>query len=62
MYMDGMNFNFDTMQAHSNDLNETYDIIYTAGAAPIASAADDIITADDKINNTSSNGKDMSNY
>lgn len=62
MYMDGMNFNFDTMQAHSNDLNETYDIIYTVGAAPIVSAADDVITADDNINTTSSNGKDMSNY
>lgn len=59
MYMDGMNFNFETMQAHSNDLNETYDIIYTAGAAPLANAVDDVIIGD---NNTSSNGKDMSNY
>ena len=63
MYMDGMNFNFGTMQAHSNDLNETYDIIYTAGAAPAASPTDEVITADNsEVNTTTSDGKDMSNY
>lgn len=62
MYMDGMNFNFGTMQAHSNDLNETYDIIYTAVNEP-ASPTDEVITADNKdINPTTSDGKDMSNY
>ena len=61
MYMDGMSFNFGTMQAHSNDLNETYDIIYTA-VAPAASPIDEVVKPEDGQNNITSDGKDMSNY
>ena len=63
MFMQDMQFDFQNMQAHSNNLNETYDIIYTAGAAPAASPTDEVITADNtEVNTTTSDGKDMSNY
>lgn len=54
MFMPGMQFDFNTMQAHSNDLNETYDVIYVGNAA----SPQEIITAD----NNSPSGVDMSNY
>ena len=34
MYMNGMDFDFNAMQAHSNDLNETYDVIFVNNTSP----------------------------
>ena len=36
MFMQDMDFDFNTMQAHSNNLNETYDIIYTSNGVPMS--------------------------
>lgn len=35
MFMQDMQFDFQNMQAHSNNLNETYDIIYTSNGMPL---------------------------
>ena len=58
MYMPGMNFDFNTMQAHSDDLNETYDIIYMKN--PYAAPNQEPIQQ--SPDTTSPNGEDMSNY
>ena len=36
MFMQDMQFDFQNMQAHSNNLNETYDIIYTNNGVPMS--------------------------
>jgi hypothetical protein len=48
MYMNGIEFDFNNMQAHSNDLNETYDVIYVNNTSP-------------QVPHNNSNG-DMSGY